>query len=257
MNLEDEFGAYKAATLPLVTTPGAEQISRVVHRRLRRRLAATGAFATVLVGALGVQLVAAPKGTVGLAPTESPSPSPSVSPSASPSPSLSPSPSPSPSSPPPTGTPSYSSKVDLVATGPAQAVLTPSEGRYAGVMTATFRNNGAGTYAFGAVRVTLPAGATFDFQGIPTGEWGMDGCSIQSDPQMWECAARPGVIPSRGGQVTVKFRIVAAIAPQPQAMTLEGGKIQPVAFLGSDRKEAPDAKPADNVHKFTLVLNPS
>jgi hypothetical protein len=147
--------------------------------------------------------------------------------------------------------------VDLVATGPAQAILYPANGRYEGLMTATFRNNGAGTYAFGTVRVTLPAGATFDFQGIPMAQWGMNGCSIQTD-QMWECVADPSVIPARGGQATVKFHIIVNIAPQAQQMTLEGGQIQPVAFAANgQRKEAPDANPADNVHRFTLVLNPS
>jgi len=253
MNIEDQFSAYKAATLPLVTTPGADEISRTVYRRQRRRLAMTGAFATVAVGVLGVQILAAPSGTIGLAPpTASPSPSSSLSPSPSPSPTRSPSPSPTPAV-----TRSFPSKVDLVATGPAQAILKPANGRYEGVMTATFHNNGAGLYAFGVVRVTLPAGASFDFQGVGMDEWGMDACGIQTD-QVWECIARPSVIPARGGQATVKFHIVVPIAPQPEVMTLEGGRIQPVAFaVNGERKEAPDAAPADNVHKFTLVLNPS
>lgn len=258
MNIDDQFRAYKAATMPRVITPGAEEIWRTVHRRQRRRIAVTGAFATVAAGAWGVQLLTTPSATTGLAPSPSPSlPSavPSPFPSAVPSPSASPPPSPIPS--PSISPPSYPSKVDLVATGPAQAVLKPVNGRYEGVMTATFRNQGAGTYAFGVVRVTLPAGATFDFQGIPTTESGMDACGQQTE-QMWECVARPAVIPSRGGQVTVKFHIVVAIAPQPDTITLEGGRIQPVAFsTNGSRREAPDANPADNVHRFTLVLNPS
>jgi len=255
MNIDDEFSAYKAATLPRVTTPGADEISRTVYRRQRRRLAMTGAFATVAVGALGVQILTAPSGTISFAPpTPSPSPISSASPSPSPSGSASGSASPSPT---PAGTRSFPSKVDLVATGPAQAILKPVGGRYEGVMTATFHNNGAGTYTFGVVRVTLPAGASFDFQGIRTDEWGMDACLLQAD-QMWECGAQPAVVPARGGQATVKFRIVVAIAPQAEVITLQGGRIQPVAFTyDGDRKEVPDAVPADNVHKFTLVLNPS
>lgn len=263
MNLDDEFRAYKLTTLPRVTTPGAEVIWRTVYRRQRRRIVVTGAFATVAVGAFGVQMLTAPSGTVGLGPTTPPvSPSPVLSPSLSASPSASPSSasSISPSavaSRPPTTASTFSSKVDLSATGPAQAILTPANGRYEGVMTATFHNNGAGTYAFGVVRVTLPAGATFDFQGIPSAEWGMEACSIQTD-QVWECVARPSVIPARGGLATAKFHIVVNVAPQAQPMTLEGGRIQPVAFtINGERKEAPDATPADNVHKFTLLLNPS
>jgi Sigma-70 region 2 len=152
---------------------------------------------------------------------------------------------------------SFPSGVDLVATGPAQAVLKPVDGRYEGVMTATFHNNGAGSYAYGAVRVALPVGATFDFQGVRVDEWGMDGCTMQTN-QVWECVARPSVVPARGGQALVKFRIVVAIAPQPEVMTLEGGRIQHVAFaVNGERTQARDAAPADNVHKFTLVLNPA